>query len=425
MAEHAHFGELDATMFAESDPDLGPHRAIGVFGRTESGPSSSLFMNPAHSEDRSVGVMGLPTSQFSRFSMMDGGMDAAQETSVFHAMSKAPALEVITSSSSATAFSSSSVVSFPEKPCFLVRTHFKTKFESRDAPSIVQFLEATLQHFPDFDFSFFPPPDGETMWKGKYIRSSKSCEVYVRVYSDGDSEEFIVEANRVKGDSKPFISFYKEFKSIITKTPSKTKRGGDGMFLAPLPSQQPVSDEQFLTGIRPIFTMVQDVCMEPRCEGVKMLCELASHDSPLLRLQPCLTQVVGALEHLVADEMEDVKQHAIMAVSNFINLADIPAYKSEVLGCAPLLERILKFAAETPLPAGAPTYDSIQARRECAHILFMLSEFDASATLRALEQSAGASSVRKWLDSIAYTQDLRLKNYMSSARDNFLTVVAK
>jgi hypothetical protein len=253
-------------------------------------------------------------------------------------------------------------------------------------------------------------------WKGKYIHGAVSCEVHVRVYTDGSLNKYIVEANRVKGDVKPFFVFYKEFKSIMTKTPAVAKRGGAlGCFLSPLPSQI-VPDEQFLVGIKPIFSMARDRTMEARCEGVKMLCELTSHETHLLRLEECVHQVVRALETLVADEMEEVKQHAIMAVSNFVNLADIPAYKTLIIDNSSLLQHIIEFAEDAPVPAYS--YDSIQARRECAHILFLLAEFNAGATLASLEQSVGAARVRQWMESVPFVTDIRLKNYMSSVIEN-------
>lgn len=254
-------------------------------------------------------------------------------------------------------------------------------------------------------FDYFP------QWKGKYIRSAQCCEVYITVYTDGAA--FIVEANRVRGDSKPFMKFFKEFKAMLTTIAAPVKKTGS-MFLSPLPSQI-VTDEQFLSGIKPIFTMSTEPFMEARLEGVKMLCELSSHETALLGLEECRTQIVCALERLASDEMDDVKQHGIMAVSNFINLVDIPDYKTGIIASSSLLGQLLEFAED----ASYPVYDSIHARRECAYILHKLFEFNAVATTRSLEQSVGPQRLAQWLNSHAIVSDTRLKNYIASARDSF------
>ena len=402
-----HYGvELDATMFANEEAEHGLDRAVGAFGRMDSDSSTSLFaLNPASSEPTSVGgaVLGM-----AKLSMAGPAGHMGEEHScVFRAAMKKPSVGVSSSSSS------SAPVTFPGRPCFLVRTNFLATFDSaKDSTSVFHALDAILQSFSDFDFTFFSSP-GEAMWKGKYIRSAKSCEVYVRVYADAEADgQYIIEPNRVKGDSKPFMAFYKEFKAAVTKAPVAKKATA---FQSPFPCQ-PVTDEQFLTGIKSIFTMANEQCMEPRCEGVKMLCELASHETDLLRLEPCVSQVMCSLEMLVADEMDEVKQFAIMATSNFVNPEDLPVYKAKLVACGALLGELLNYSVDAP----APVYDSIQARRECAHILSVLSEHDAVGTLASLQRSVGATRVRQWLDSTVFVRDVRLKNYMTSARDNFV-----
>ena len=124
---------------------------------------------------------------------------------------------------------------------------------------------------------------------------------------------------------------------------------------------------------------------------------------------------------LVGDDMEDVKQHAIMAASNFAILADVgPAYKAKLAASGALLGALLNYAEDAP----APVCDSVQARREGAHILSVLSEHDAAATLASMQRAVGATRVRQWLDSAALVRDERLRNSMVSARANFVKQLA-
>lgn len=404
--QDGHFQDLDAATFTNEDTEVGVERAVGVFASADSSMPSSIGM-----------MSSMPTAQFSS-KMGNGPSDGGMYQSTIQ--QKKNQIEVVASSSSSSSSARAEErcsITFPERPCFLVRTHFAHTFEALvDPREIVESVESVLDTFHTFDFNFFSSAlHGESsMWKGKHIRGAQCCEVYVTVYTDGANH--IVEANRVRGDSKPFMNFYKEFKTMVTKIAAPVKKTGS-LFLSPLPSQV-VADDQFLSGIKPIFSMSAEPFMEARLEGVKMLCELSSHETALLGLEECRTQVVAALERLASDEMDDVKQHGIMAVSNFVNLVDIPDYKTSVIANSFLLGQLLEFATD----ASYPVYDSIQARRESAYILHVLFEFNALATARSLEQSVGSQRLAQWMNSHLLVTDTRLRNYIASACDNYSKV---
>jgi hypothetical protein len=127
---------------------------------------------------------------------------------------------------------------------------------------IIDVVTSYLQTFSEFDFSYFPK---SFLWKGKYLQGSSSCLINIHLYKDskssssgsegGDSivevstpvkhsslhsqalqqqflsttststaassssmslaQMFIIEANRITGDAKPFHEFFKEFKRLL------------------------------------------------------------------------------------------------------------------------------------------------------------------------------------------------------------------
>jgi len=388
-------GEFDAATFTNENPEISLERAVQVqvFGRND-----SSGMNPEISMDSSMGIMG-PSSghPFTKY----------ENANVF--------LQVPFSLSKKTVFEEERSSVFPDRPCFLVRTHFAISFEKNSFDFVVQTIDAALESIPKFDFSFFA---SEAMWKGKHFQGSIMCEVHIRVYHEGQGQ-YIVEANRVKGDAKPFSPFFKELKSILTKTPVETKTAL--AFMSQL-SSGPISDSQFLMGIRPIFFTALEPYLEARIEGAKMLCDLALHDSSHLRLDECRSQVLSVLEKLVVDDFDDVKHHAIMALSAFSSLDDIPQYKEGILASTTLLQVLLEFSQDAP----APAYETIKVRRECAHVVFLLSEFNAATAFSKFEKCCGTKRMWHILDSgSTSTHDARLRASIASARDNFIKKVSK
>ncbi len=154
------------------------------------------------------------------------------------------------------------------------------------------------------------------------------------------SSVYIVEANRIEGDSKPFFNFYREFKSLILNVADS--KPVNNFYFEPLSSSK-ISPEQFMGGVKPIFNMAAEPFFESRLEAAKMLCDLALHpDRSLLQLPECREQCISALEGLIKDDFEYVRQHSMCALSAFV---DIPGYPVRVFvipkGCDRILTRFI------------------------------------------------------------------------------------
>jgi hypothetical protein len=139
-----------------------------------------------------------------------------------------------------------------------------------------------------------------------------------------------------------------------------------------------------------------------------MLCDLALHpDRSLLQLPECREQCLNALEKLVTDDFEYVRQHAMCALSAFV---DIPGYP-EVMVRSNVVPVMLA-QVENPRE---PSYETIASRRECSRVLAALVKYDTVTVMNTLEKSGTA--VTECLQKVDGIQDKRLKYQAGKMRD--------
>jgi len=307
------------------------------------------------------------------------------------------------------------------KPMILSRTHFT--IESAKAndlcgtdmdvfTTMTRTITAYLSCFVnEYDFSFITPKNASPLWKGKYIQGSVSCDIDINIYTGDSPESFIVEASRMKGDSKPFHTFYREFKSLVLNT---KEEGLSSLVFSSLPVAKVLSKEQFLHSVRCIFNMATAKYVDSRVEATKMLCDLLSQPhNQYLQLPEFSTACVNHLEALIVDDFDDVRQFAIIA---FASLKDIPGYQEKLVRskALPLIFSMVEFVPE-------PMYETIQVRRECARLLAALAQFEPRAVMENL-QSSDKKVVQDWkLEKLAC--DATLHNFAATARDSLLKIV--
>lgn len=297
----------------------------------------------------------------------------------------------------------------PERPFSLMRTHFEldpSKMNTaKDGKSkfvkIVEAINKCLNDFREYDFSFFS--DDDCMWKGKFLSGSSYCEMHVHIYTQSPLPVYLIEANRVEGDSKPFFAFYREFKSLMLNTAEE--KPANPFFFEPLPSTK-ITSEQFLNGVQPIFVMSSEPFFESRLEAAKMLCDLAKHpEHSMLQLEQCRKSSISCLEKLVDDQFELVKQFAMCALSEFI---EVPGYPEDMLKSSVL--RVLLDYVQTHQE---PAYETIQARRECARVLSTLAKHNASALKSALD----SSDLQVFCNGVDMIADEKLKKMAAVVRE--------
>lgn len=170
------------------------------------------------------------------------------------------------------------------------------------------------------------------------------------------------------------------------------------------------TDEQFLEGIRCIFTMAREPFIETKLEAAKMICELTAEDHQFLTLQDCKTGIMSSLELLIADQdEEDVRQLAIVALAQF---SEIPGYQAEIIRCSVLSDI---FLLADDVPVGEPVFETAQVRRESGRILANITSYDPCRVVKLLQDKD--VPVEDWMKKDLADERLRIhankaKNYM-------------
>lgn len=297
---------------------------------------------------------------------------------------------------------------FPQRPQMLMRHHFEVDKEAfnGNAAELVVFIQTKL--LPDFESIAFADFNSEVgVWHGKHIRGAICCYFDVFVYSDRKSDKFIVEGVKTKGDPKPFIVFFKDFKSKFI--PSNDSNKPQMLCNFGSLSCSPITDDEYYRGLMPIFRMAEATNYEARLEAAKMLCDLFQQNQSQLQLPEVMQACVRSLEALVKDGFEDIKQHAIMAMSV---LSDLQCYKSDLITSSSLAV-VVSLVTENPEPN--LSYETIQIRRECAKILITLAQFNAAGVVESISRLHGATFLPHWFDQVQQLEDVRLRSHSEKA----------
>lgn len=164
-----------------------------------------------------------------------------------------------------------------------------------------------------------------------------------------------------------------------------------------------VTEEQFLKGIRPIYSMATDGLFEPRLEASKMLCDLALKEKKFLENKECFELCMKSLEKLLNDDFEDVKQFAVMAFALF---AEIPFYQERLSSF--VLDGLIQLINNCPREL--PAYYSAQMRRKSAQGLSFLAKSNPMKIMEQLK-NMGYQTERDWLDHCATVFDKKTREF--------------
>ncbi|KAJ1423903.1 hypothetical protein B484DRAFT_451745 [Ochromonadaceae sp. CCMP2298] len=306
---------------------------------------------------------------------------------------------------SAVKSSSGSGSDCPSVPFGIARTNFPV--EKSDYGSVVQAIHDTLLAQEDHDFSFV---DHEHMWRGKYLQGSCCFEMDVNLYHDSAANNFIVAVRKVKCDSGltgAFNKFYRELKTALG-TPQPAPPKGP-CFPSRCPGASAVTDKDFLDGVKSVFRMAYCL-LENRVQAAKMMFDISQKDAHFLELPGFSVEAVKVLEALVSDEAEDVRQHAVMAVAAFVELA---SYKEAFMRSSMLS---VLFGLVENCPDSLQAYESAQVRRTAAAIMAVLSRTHPY-TVRS-ELHSQACDVAAWLRRANCLQDSRTREAAMTIKES-------
>lgn len=326
----------------------------------------------------------------------------------------------------------------PAKPLILGRQHFiipkekvlemcgnssyystNTKYKSGSGSSVdlftavMRMIDTFLDFLkPNYDFSFNASQECNPMWNGKHIQGSVSCYIDVNIYTGDDEGSYTIEARRIMGDAKPFFSFYREFKALVTGIVPEYRP--QQLQFKPLDAQE-LSDVDFNKAVEPIFRMTSSEFYETRLEGVKMLCDFVGNHNEQVDSVDFITKCVESLETLVFDSFTDICHHAIIALGCAVQK---PCYRATMVSsrALPFLFHMLKEVLE-------PMYESIQVQRESANILATLARDDPRGVLENLQLNPNEFKV--WTKKVVEFQcDDELYQFSAELRDNLVNAAA-
>ena len=305
----------------------------------------------------------------------------------------------------------------PERPCYLVSTHFYTFQDTYE--TIETIIENSVkgllgEHSEELDYRYF---SDDKQWRMKYMNGSDCREIHINVYWDSNANDHIIEINRVKGDGMfPALnSFFDNLRqsiqgsNYVPESNSKKPRMVGYRMPGPPPLHGriavPLSNEMFLRGIQPILSMAADQFYEPRLEAAKSFCDLAQRSEQLLSIPECKEGVVSALNNLLMDEFDDVKQFAVMACSLF---AQLPSYKQS-LSRMPQLRVLAELVLEGPADESV-SFETAQMRRRACLALTLIAEKESEAVCECLKEQ-NVRSLEAWRSYVSKMDDPRLVDH--------------
>lgn len=359
----------------------------------------------------------------------------------------------------------------PEKPLNLTKTHLRLKLsESSSIEDLIQAVSLCLDSFSEYDFSYI---ENTSMWKGKYLQGSCCCVIHIHLYCELSAglahNSYIVEANRVAGEARPFHDFFKEFQRMMMhrggtslstsklSTPLSSSEEFPSSSQSPVPRlpfsytsnqllyspppQVKMTASHFLSSLDPICKMAVDSPFyEAKMEGTKMLCDLTTHDHALLGEPDCTEKIMMTLEKLILHSgFTAVKEQAIIALARYV---DIPGYARRILQCSSGVLSTLMSYIGNPVDDDY-AFDTAQLRRECARTVALLCvNGDVWSLIRRLDSNFTADdkgnnkgstvgskekpfNVKKWLSTVEGIKDERTKMHATRVRDALLRVLAK
>ena len=225
------------------------------------------------------------------------------------------------------------------------------------------------------------------------------------MYQDQAANRFAVAVRKTSGDcslSGTFTNFFNAMKAALSTDAAAGVPARKAFCIPPMKCSVTVSDEDFVEGVQPIFRMgAASSCLESRIQSAKMLCDVSQKEARYLELTAFRPACVELLEALVTDESEDVRQHAVMAVASFAELA---SYKEAFLhSCVlPVLFGLVENCSEAQ-----QVYETAQVRRTAAAVLALLSRTHPYSVRSELQRQQ--CDVAAWLQRASCLQDGRTR----------------
>mmetsp|Transcript_6201 Transcript_6201/g.10136 ORF Transcript_6201/g.10136 Transcript_6201/m.10136 type:complete len:423 (-) Transcript_6201:242-1510(-) len=296
-------------------------------------------------------------------------------------------------------------ITVPVEPFYIApATHFLTTLNAGDIKARV---ETVLRGISGVSYEFYAD---KCRWEGVYLVSSVRCKFEFNVYRR-QSGGFVVEGNRLNGDSMAFITVYKAVRSRFVTSPDDQ----EPIPMLPIPdSLNDVSVSDMDEGIDGVLSMAYSGKGEAQLGASQIFCDIFNRaDSTHLisKYAECLT----ALVDLVNVDFQSCNQHAICAL----------AHLSSSHECQEMLIKDTSFLQTLlPLCSADGNFNSMEMRRECARLLANISSCKGTEGAQEVVSHAGLQHVQSFLQSVDNLKDDKLRVHAERARDSLSKVTS-
>lgn len=292
----------------------------------------------------------------------------------------------------------------PEQPFYVAVTQFTT---IHDIDMVVSMIDSCLSSVSEVSCQFY---HDKCRWECVFLCGSSRCKFEFNVYKNGEGS-FIIEGNRLCGDSFPFSTIFRNVRAKFTEEMSSSPTSVMNFQCIPLPEAAfELSFAEMAEAVVPIVAMATSGKCESQVNAAQIFCDLSLQQNMLEVL--CQPECVSALVSLCRVEFDFCNQHALCALANL----------SSSRSCQEILFRDEAFLQHLIVLCSNGTYNTAEMRRECARLLANLCSAKASA-IRVL-QAVGESDMSRWMDSVNDLQDERLRLHAQRAKHSLHTCLA-
>uniref|UniRef100_A0A7S0T0K1 Uncharacterized protein n=1 Tax=Chromulina nebulosa TaxID=96789 RepID=A0A7S0T0K1_9STRA len=291
-------------------------------------------------------------------------------------------------------------VKLPERPEYLMNTNFICYLQLSDIKyKITKYLDESNEIEYSYDQS-------KALWNGFLVRGSTHCKFEIQIYSNSSSSSYIIEANRLKGDSSSFYSIYRDLKSLLdSKAWNQTQSLPN---LASLTNSFELSsldelssDSEVIKSLKNIVELTKSDISETRLLAGRILCDISSNECfhELLLENGCIDVLIPLLQV----DCDCTKRNAMLSLTNLVE--DISC--QEAIIDAGIVPYLLDLATDG-------NYLSAETRRAACRILAILS----SRFAKRIIQVVGKTLISKWIDSVDEIHDEKLRLHADRVRSS-------
>lgn len=291
----------------------------------------------------------------------------------------------------------------PEQPFHVTVTNFTSL---HDIDTLISIVEVELSTVLEVSYEFYHE---KCRWECVYLCGASRCKFEFNVYKN-DCGSFIVEGNRLCGDSFPFSTIYRTIRGKFIEDLNVSPTSVMNFQFIPLPeSAVELSSSEIADAVNPILAMASSQVCESRLTAAQILCDLSLQQNMLEHL--CQEECVSALVKLVHVEFNYCNQHAVCALANL----------SSSRSCQEILLKDKILLQQLILLCTNGTYCTAEMRRECARLLANLCSSRSGAV--NFMQQLGKEEVGRWLLAVDDLTDERLRLHADRARSTLQSCV--